>query len=138
MYLIRKIKQGETRLPLYSGVIACGLFGVAEDFVEDTLSIDEMFSKNKQSTFYVRSGGDSMSPEIKAQDILVVDKSISPKVNSIVAFFLNGNPICKLYVKEHNQLILRSFNKNYKDIVISESDQLHIFGTVIGIARTFL
>ena len=33
-------------LPLYSGELACGLFGISDDFVESYLSLDEKFMKN--------------------------------------------------------------------------------------------
>jgi DNA polymerase V len=143
MEIIGKINPNDNEqvrknwLPLYSAKLACGLFGISEDYVDSYLSLDEKFMQNKESTFFVRSGGDSMLPEIKAQDILVVDRSVQAKTGSIIAVFFNGNPLCKQLVFEGDKKILRSFNKNYEDIIVTECDEVQVFGVVIGLARDF-
>lgn len=124
-------------LPFYSGGIACGLFGISEDYIESYLSLDEKFSKNKESTFYVRASGDSMLPEIKNGDILIVDRSFKVLNKSIVAVFYNGTPMCKQIIFEANKKILHPLNGQYKDIFITEDDDLTLFGVVIGLARDF-
>lgn len=122
-------------LPFYSGDLACGDFGVAEDFIESYLSLDQKFLKNKESTFFVRASGDSMLPEIKDQDILVVDRSRLATDQSIVAVFLNGSPKCKQLLIKKNLSYLHSLNEKYKDIRIRDNDELVIFGVVTGIVR---
>ena len=124
-------------IPLYSGELACGLFGISEDFIENYLSLDEKFAKNREATFYIRASGDSMSPKIENGDILIVDRSIKAINRSIVAIFLNGTPMCKQIILEKNKKILRSFNQSYKEILIGEDDELALFGVVIGLARDF-
>lgn len=124
-------------IPLYSGEIVCGLFGITEDFVESYLSLDEKFTRNKESCFYVRASGDSMEPKIFNEDILIVDCSVKPVSGAIVAVFLNNSPICKQIIIQKNSLILHSLNSKYADIFVSEDDEFKIFGTVIGLARDF-
>lgn len=123
--------------PLYSGQIACGLFGITEDFVESYLSLDEKFTKNKESCFFVRASGDSMEPKIFNNDILIADCSIKPVSGAIVAAFFNSNPICKQLIVTKNSLALHSFSSKYSDIIITEDDEFQVFGTVIGLARDF-
>lgn len=141
MEIIRKMNANDNSevqkhwLPLYSGELACGLFGIADDFVESYLSLDEKFLKNKESTFFVRASGDSMSPEIKGGDILIVDRSLNPIDGSIVAVFFNGNPICKQLRIQGEHKFLHAFNKDYPDLEITEDDELQVFGVVIGLAR---
>ncbi len=115
----------------------CGLFGVTEDHREGVLSLDEKFMKNRESTFYVRAGGDSMLPEIKHGDILVVDRSLKIFNGAIGAFFYNGQAICKQYLKTGKRVRLVSFNKKYPEFFLQEDDVLEIFGVVTGIAREF-
>ena len=124
-------------LPLYSGELACGLFGISDDFVESYLSLDEKFMKNKESTFYVRASGNSMSPRIENQDILVVDRSLPVLPNCVVALYYNGVPMCKQFIKREEKTYLHSFNSSHKDIEIQKDDELVIFGTVIGLVRDF-
>ncbi len=129
--------QNNTTLPLFAGELACGLFGISEDFIESQLSLDEKFMKNKESTFFVRSSGDSMLPKIESDDILIVDRSQTPINGSIVAVFFNGNPICKQLVIDGESRYLHSFNDRFKDILITVDDDLQIFGVVIGLTRDF-
>lgn len=124
-------------IPLYSAQVACGLFGITDDFVDNYLSLDEKFIKNKNSTFFVKASGDSMRPKIEMGDILVVDTSLSLKHLSIGTFFYNGNPICKQWVIKEDGPYLRSFNSKYQEIKINEDDQIELFGVVIGLAREF-
>lgn len=124
-------------IPFYSSSIACGLFGIADDFVENYLSLDEKFMRNTQSTFYIRASGDSMAPKIEDKDILVIDTSLPIKSGAIGAFFYNDNPVCKLYIQTPEGVILRSLNTSYKDILIGEDDKLALFGVAIGLVRDF-
>lgn len=123
--------------PLYRGELACGLFGISEDFIENYLSLDEKFAKNREATFYIRASGDSMLPRIENGDILVVDRSLPVRSGSIVAVFFNGTALCKELIYENGQKILRSHNPKFKDLIISEDDELALFGVVVGLARDF-
>lgn len=124
-------------VPLYSSIVSCGLFGIADDFSDNYLSLDAKYLVNKEATFLVRAGGDSMEPEIKQGDILIVDRSVELVSGKIATFHFNGAAICKQFIKQGDKIILRSFSTEYKDIVISEADDLVLFGVVIGIARDY-
>jgi DNA polymerase V len=132
---IANLRSKNYWLPLYGGRLSCGLFGISDDFVESYLSLDEKFLKNHESTFFVRAFGDSMEPEIKNDDILVVDRSLTPKHKSVVAVFYNNSPLCKQLLIIGDKRYLHSFNKKYPQIEITEYDDFQIFGVIIGIAR---
>jgi DNA polymerase V len=125
------------KAPYYSSIVSCGLFGIADDFTENYLSLDEKYLTNKESTFFVRAGGDSMLPEIKPNDILIVDRSIKLTHGCIATFYLNGSAICKQYLKIPSGILLHSLNPDHKDIHIKDDDELQLFGVVIGLARDF-
>jgi len=124
-------------IPMYSAQVACGLFGITDDFIDSYLSLDEKFIRNKNSTFFVKASGDSMRPKIESGDILIVDTSLNLKHQSIGTFFYNGNPVCKQWIVTEDGPLLRSFNKNYQEVKIQEDDQIELFGVVIGLAREF-
>jgi DNA polymerase V len=119
----------------FLGEVSCGLFGISDDFVESYLSLDEKFMKNKESTFFVRASGDSMSPDIKNNDILVVDRSLTIFSGAIIAFYFNGVPMCKEIIKSENNTYLKSANSSFKTIIVTSDDELNVFGVVIGIVR---
>ena len=122
--------------PLFTTDVSCGLFGIADDFVDEYLSLDEKFVKNKESCFFVRAQGDSMAPYILPRDILIVDRSVELFDKAVATFFFNSNATCKQYIKQNGIYYLRSFNKSHADIPITEDDQLDLFGVVTGIARS--
>lgn len=122
-------------LPIYGGIVSCGLFGISDDFAEDHLSLDKKFIQNKATSFFVKAEGQSMRPSIIPGDILIIDRSIEIFHGAVATFFYNGKPICKQYIKENGKVILRSFNKEHKDIHITDTDQLDLFGVVTGLAR---
>lgn len=76
-----------------------------------------------------------MGPDIRANDILIVDRSIKLISGRVATFYFNGHAICKQYLITSNGVILHSFNPKYKDILITETDDLQLFGVVIGITR---
>lgn len=125
----------ENLTPLYGSLVSCGLFGIADDFTDSYLSLDEKFLSNKESTFLVRAGGDSMLPEIKPMDIMIVDRSVKLVSGKIATFHFNGHAICKQYLEVNGKILLHSFNTNYEDIIIKDNDDLQLFGVVIGITR---
>ena len=132
------MNKNEKEFPLFTGQLSCGLFGISEDFTEEGLSLDQKFMRNKESTFFIRAGGDSMEPQIRARDILVVDRSLKLFNNCVAAFYFNGNAICKIYRKTESGIVLHSLNSKYKDIHIKEHDELELFGVVVGLVRDLL
>ena len=135
---IPKPEQLKINPPLFGSNVSCGLFGIADDFVDEYLSLDEKFVKNKEASFFVRAQGESMAPYILPKDILIVDRSVQLFDKAVAAFFLNNHAICKQYIKKDGRVYLRSFNKSHADIPITEDDQLDLFGVVTGIARSLI
>ena len=127
----------QVEIPLFSHRISCGLFGVHDDSIEKYQSLDKKFIKNRAATFFFRAGGDSMSPYIEENDILVVDKSLEPCNSQIIIFSLDGEMFCKRYFKTPSSLILRSDNPQYKDRILTKDSiaDFLVFGVVIGLAR---
>ena len=119
----------------FLGEVACGLFGITEDYEDAYLSLDQHLVKNRESTYFLRAMGNSMAPHILPQDILVVDRSIKVVAGQIVVLTMNGQRLCKRLMQEHGRMFLFSENKHYKPILIVEESELVIFGPVVGLAR---
>lgn len=71
------------------------LFGVNDDFSEDFLSLDDLLIKHPQATFFFRASNDSLAPEIYKGDILIVDRSRSPRAGDIVILYHQGERLCR-------------------------------------------
>ena len=90
---------------------AAGFPSPAENYIEENLDIGKYLVNNIESTFFVRVSGDSMiNVGIYNNDIMVVDKSLTPKNQSIVVASLNGELIIKkFYLQKITPLLLTSY-----------------------------
>lgn len=122
-------------LPFFGSPVACGLFGISDDYIEKYQSLDARFVKNKASTFFFEATGTSMEPLIFAGDVLVVDRSIERVHQRVAVVCLNGEMACKRVFKTRDGAVLKSDNPAYKDIPVTADMDFSVFGVVIALAR---
>ena len=78
-------------LPLFSTAVPAGFPSPADDYAEKPLDINELLIKHPTATFFVRVQGDSMiQAGLFNDDILVVDRSLSPFNGAIIVAVLEG------------------------------------------------
>ncbi len=117
-------------LPLYSCAIAAGFPSPADDWLEQTLDLNDLLVKNPPATFLLRVSGDSMKDAgIIDGAILVVDRSITPRSGMIVVASIDNDLTVKYYTTMLDRGVLRAANKEYEDIPITETT------TVWGVVR---
>ena len=125
-------------IPFYSGHVSAGFPGVVDEHMEDTLSLDQLLIKHPETTFFARVEGDSMiGAGIFEGDILIVDRSVTPKNKDIVVALLDNEFTVKRLKNKDSQPILRAENPNYPDIVVDGEHELVIWGVVTGLTRSF-
>ena len=119
-------------LPFHVNKVGAGFPSPATDYVEDDIDLNAHLIKNIPSTFLIRVQGKSMkSIGIHDGDILVVDKSLSPKNFSTVIVNVNEELVVKNFIKEKNQSFLTSGSKKFKDkINLIENPEIFIWGVV--------
>ncbi|HHN0155130.1 TPA: LexA family protein [Pseudomonas aeruginosa] len=126
----RPLRPG-LRLPLFLSRVAAGFPSPAEDHIEASLSLDELCVVHPAATFFLRVVGDSMTGlGIFDGDILVVDRSITPRAGTVVVAVVNGEFTCKQLAYEHGTPVLRAANKAYPDIRLRDGEDLEVFGVV--------
>ena len=80
------------RIPLVSAKVQAGCPSPADDHMEKSLDLNEHLVRNPAATFFVKVEGDSMRDAgILSGDILVVDRSLTPKDSQIVVAMLDGD-----------------------------------------------
>ena len=118
-------------ISLYEPGVSAGFPSPADDFISTPLDLNDYLIKNPASTFLVRANGDSMqNAGIYSNDILVVDKSLTPKSEKIIIVTLNGELLVKKLIISQNNILLRSENSSYEDIIISSMEELVVWGVV--------
>ena len=133
-----EVDNTRQRAPLFAAHPAAGFPAPADDLVERALDINDLVVQNPASTFFVRVQGDSMEGAgIFSGDVLVVDRSVTPKDGSIVVAAVYGELVVKRLQKSGQSHLLVSENDAYDPIAVSENDDCFIWGVVVGSVRRF-
>ena len=116
--------------------ISAGFPSPAEDFKQERLSLDNELIKNKEATFFARVSGQSMiDAGLSDNDLLVIDRSLSPAHNKIAICFLDGEFTVKRLKVEKEVVWLQPENKNYQPIKITEENDFVIWGIVTNVIK---
>ena len=116
--------------------ISAGFPSPAEDFKQERLSLDNELIKNKEATFFARVSGQSMiNAGLNDNDLLVIDRSLSPAHNKIAVCFLDGEFTVKRLRVKNDEVWLQPENKNYQAIQITEANDFVIWGIVTNVIK---
>ena len=117
--------------PLFSDSVSAGFPSPATDYLENKLDLNEYLVKHPAATFIVKASGLSMKDAgILSGDLLIVDRSITPKNDNIVIASLFGELTVKKLRKKGSALFLVSANNEYPSIEIKEEMECFIWGVV--------
>jgi DNA polymerase V len=120
-----------TDLPLATVSVSAGFPSPADDYSEARLDLNKALISNASATFYARVKGDSMVlAGISDGDLLIVDKSKTPKNGSIVVCLLDGEFTVKRLDIQDNKYFLRPENPNYPPILLTRNNDVTIWGVV--------
>ena len=123
-------------LTFYMEAVECGFPSPARDFTEGTIDLNEELIPRPNSTFIVRARGDSMiGSGIYPGDLLIVDRSLSPRNGSIIIAVLDGELSVKGLELNNDQVTLSSSNPNYSDVIVSEEMDFTIWGVCTNVVH---
>jgi len=131
--IMNKYLNSRVLLPIYLCKVEAGFPSPAENYVEQELDLKEHLIRNSDSTFLVRATGKSMvNVGISPGDILIVDKSLEAKNNSIIIVSIDGELTVKRLIKdnENKKLYLKSENLDYPNIDLKIESDTMIWGVV--------
>ena len=121
----------------FVGNIAAGIpIEAIENCTEHFDVPSHLFNKNKVN-FCLQVKGDSMiEAGIIENDVVIIEKTSSPKNGQIVAAIIEGEATLKTFKKTKNTVHLEPANRHYETIQISNGD-LQIAGVLVGLIRTY-
>ena len=127
--LFQSIQEKQILTPVFLDSVSAGFPSPATDYMENKLDLNEYLIKHPAATFIVKAKGLSMSDAgIFSGDLLIVDRSITPKSNDIVIASIFGDLTVKKLQKKENSLFLLSANSDYPSIQVKEEMECFIWG----------
>ena len=131
----------QLELSLFCSKISAGFPSPAEDSIDASLDLNHLIVTHPSSTFFVRVEGESMSGAgIISGDMLVVDRSITPKSGDIVVAILEGEFTVKRWLKRNSSWFLIPENNSFNEIEISSNlseQEFEIWGVVTYAVHCF-
>ena len=125
------IKNTQIKTPVFLDKISAGFPSPATDYMENKLDLNEHLIKRPAATFIVKASGSSMiNADIHSGDLLIVDRSLSPKNNNIVIASIFGDLTVKKIKKKNQSFFLVSANEDYPSIEVKEEMECFIWGVV--------
>ena len=118
------------------GIIEAGFPSPAEEELVDTMSLDEYLIENREATYLLKVKGDSMlDAGIRPGDLVIVERTASPRVGDIVIAEVDGEWTMKFLRKRGNLLYLAPANKKYRPIVPKQ--ELKVVAVVKAVVRKY-
>lgn len=130
-------KKDKYRPPFFGTSVSCGTPVGIDHFAEKEMSLDEQFIKNPEKTFFLKASGDSMSPTIWNEDLLIIELTTKVKNNDIALIQIDNEFTVKRFFKHNKGIKLIPDNPNFKELEFYDQDRMIICGVVKGVLRTF-
>lgn len=111
------------------GYVSAGTGTMAQ---EEPLDWSYEFDPPKGATCTITIRGDSMEPRFSDGETVWVDTTKLVEPGQIGVFVINGEAYCKKFVRDEKGPRLVSINPAYDPIILSEDDEVRLFGRVIG------
>lgn len=130
MFFIPHPNPGCLERPLFLSPVVCGFPSPAQDYIEQTIDLNQLCIEHPAATFYVRASGHSMvQAGINDGDLLIVDRAIKASHGAIVLACLDGEFTVKR-LQERPFPALLPANPEFPPITLHDGQELEIFGVV--------
>ncbi len=119
-------------LPYADCGVRAGFPSPAQDYISQSIDLNEELVAHPASTFYARVNGDSMCEEgICEGDILVVDRSLEPEHGDLAVCCLDGEfTLKRLRILEGGRIMLMPSNRHYRPIDVLPGMDFSVWGVV--------
>lgn len=121
----------EMALPLAESGIQAGFPSPAEDYITESLDLNQLLVRHPAATFYGRVWGDSMIDEgIGPGDIIIIDRSLEPQNGDLALCCVDGEFTLKRVQFERNRVWLIPANEMYDPILVTPEREFEVWGIV--------
>ncbi|MDB5586203.1 MAG: peptidase and domain protein [Devosia sp.] len=124
------------KIPLVGQLVHAGFPSPADDFIEDMIDLNEVLVQNPAATYLWKVVGDCMiDVKIFPGDVVVVDRSLTPKHRSIVLAVIDGEATLKRINRRGGVMVLHNENTRLPVFMIAEGTEVSIWGVVTATIR---
>ena len=117
------------------GKIPAGVPLEAIEDIDGYVEVSKSIVKDPYNLFALRISGDSMNPEYKTNDIVIVKKQFEFNSGDDCVVMVNGNDATfKRVIKQEDSIILKPLNNNYEPTFFSKKDIIDRPVKIIGVA----
>lgn len=115
----------------YESRIQAGFPSPAQDAYGDVIDLNRELIDNPAATFCARVIGYSMMDAgIYNGDILIIDKSLTPRNGDIAVCFIDGDFTVKRITVKDNGIYLTPANKKFPELHVSDESNFTVWGVV--------
>lgn len=134
----RPVRGRERQTRLAGERAAAGFPSPADEYLEQVLDLNEFLIHRPEATYFLRVSGESMSGAgILDNDILVVDRSLPPKDNSMVVALVDNDFIVRRFRRmPEGALVLVAEDPGHDPILITPDSECEIWGVVLHAIHT--
>lgn len=121
-------------IPFSENQLVCGFPSPATDYLDLSIDLNKELIQNPNATFCGRVKGNSMiDAGLEEGDVLIIDRSVELKNNSIAVCYLDGEFTVKRVkiFKAKKEVHLLPSNKNFETIIVTTDNEFTIWGVVI-------
>lgn len=117
------------------GIVKAGYDYLANENWIGTVNIDKKLAENG-NFFALKIHGDSMSPVLIEDDIVIIKKQNDFENGDIVVAIINGDEATiKKGKKSNNTILLQPFNTDYEPLIFSYDEMKTIPVTIVGVVK---
>ncbi len=129
-------QSSQFSLPFFESVSA-GFPSPAADYMDKKLDLNELCILNAAATFFIRVSGDSMqNAGIFDNDILIVDRSLTPKQRDIIIAVVESEFLVKRFCRQGKFIVLVAENPNYAPLIIEPESDFQVWGVVTKVIHS--
>jgi DNA polymerase V len=131
-----------SQAPLWVNALPCritaGFPSPAEDHVVQRVDLMAQLMRHPQATYLLRVRGESMiEAGIFDNDVVMVDRAITPRSGQVVVAVVDGDFVCKTLYQLAGRIKLKAANPTFADITPKDGQTLEIWGVVIAAIKQF-
>ncbi|TXT41390.1 MAG: hypothetical protein FD135_263 [Comamonadaceae bacterium] len=118
--------------------VAAGFPSPAEDQAVQRIDLMAQLIKHPQATFLLRVRGESMKDVgIFDNDVVLVDRAITPRSGHVVIATVDGEFVCKTLWQRAGRMKLKAANVAFPDINPTDGQTVEVWGVVVAAIKQF-